>query len=187
MQRDHEHARVVGEDVLRAVAVMDVPVEDADPLEARGERRMRRDRGRVRQAEPHRPRSRSAWWPGGRTAQKTRRRRDPASTSATASHAAPPRAAPRAASPGPPRCRRRASPPAAARSSASRYPAGWTRSSSSARRLPRLALVEPGADGADTCEHRGEAAGRLGMAARRGMVRACGVGTGRERSPMHTC
>ena len=56
VQRDVEDARVVPEDVLRAVAVVDVPVEDRHPLEPMLRlRRAGRDRDVVEQAEAHRP------------------------------------------------------------------------------------------------------------------------------------
>jgi hypothetical protein len=58
MHRQVEHARVVPEDVLRAVAVVDVPVEDRDARGPRGPRRRRGDRDVVDQAEPHRLRDR---------------------------------------------------------------------------------------------------------------------------------
>ena len=55
VQRDVEDGRVVPEDVLRPVAVVDVPVDDRDPLEAElGLRRARRDRDVVEEAEAHR-------------------------------------------------------------------------------------------------------------------------------------
>src|SRR5262249_58626997 len=52
------HHRLVGpEDVLRAIAVMDVKVDDRDALGAVATLRMAgRDRCIVEQAEPHRPR-----------------------------------------------------------------------------------------------------------------------------------
>ena len=50
----YRHARVVVEDVLGAVAVVDVPVDDRHPLTVGGQLRGA-DRGVVEQAEPHRP------------------------------------------------------------------------------------------------------------------------------------
>ena len=55
----HQHALVVGEDVLGAVAVVHVEVDDRDALEAvRLERVHRRDGDVVEDAEAHRPRAR---------------------------------------------------------------------------------------------------------------------------------
>jgi hypothetical protein len=66
---DHQHALVVRDDVLGAVAVVDVEVDDRDALEpAHVERMARGDRDVVEEAEAHR-RRRVAWWPGGRTEQ----------------------------------------------------------------------------------------------------------------------
>ena len=54
-RRDHQHARVAGEDLLGAVAVVDVEVDDRDALEAvRGERVRRADGDVVEETEPHR-------------------------------------------------------------------------------------------------------------------------------------
>jgi hypothetical protein len=50
VQRDVEDARVVPEDGLRSVAVVDVPVDDRDPLRLVGPRR---DRDAVDEAEAH--------------------------------------------------------------------------------------------------------------------------------------
>ena len=52
--RHVQDARVVVEDVLGAVAVVDVPVDDRHPLTVGGQLRGA-DRGVVEQAEPHRP------------------------------------------------------------------------------------------------------------------------------------
>ena len=65
-----EHVAVGGEDRLGAVAVVDVPVEHQHPLGAAA----RRSRGAAATAtllNRQKPiaRSRSAWWPGGRSAQ----------------------------------------------------------------------------------------------------------------------
>ena len=70
-----EHARIVPEDVLGAVAVVDVPVDDRDALGAvRRLRVARRDGGVVEEAEAHRPgRVRR----GGRAGAWPRRRCDP--------------------------------------------------------------------------------------------------------------
>ncbi len=58
-EADHQHALVVGEDVLGAVAVMDVEVDDRDALEAvHVERAARRDGDVVDEAEAHRARAR---------------------------------------------------------------------------------------------------------------------------------
>ena len=55
MERDEEDAVVVAEDRLRAVAVMDVEVDDRDALEPEpGLRGARGDRDVVEHAEPHR-------------------------------------------------------------------------------------------------------------------------------------
>ena len=187
VQRDHEHARVVDEQVLRPVAVVDVPVEDADALDTRwraphASRPRPRSSGRTPSVVPRRRGDRAV----------ARRRRPPARVPRAPlrlpSHAAP--AASRVArnDPAPAQVSASSQPPtAAARSSAARYAAGWTRSSSSARRLARLSLGDTGADGADPRERRGEASGRLGMAAGRGMLRACGVGQDENGHPLHTC
>ncbi len=182
MQRDHEHARVVDEQVLRPVAVMDVPVEDADALDTRGERRMRRDRGRVRQAEPHR-----SCRPGvvtGRSHGAEDRRR------ASLEHRCDAVARRTCGKPGRPERSRtrpgvRVEPATDGRSPLERseirrrvYPLELVRG-----RLARLSLGDTGADGADTRERRGEASGRLGMAAGRGMLRACGVGQDENGHP----
>ena len=55
VQRDEEDRRVVADDVLRPVPVVDVPVEDRDAPEAElGLRPARGDRDRVEEAEAHR-------------------------------------------------------------------------------------------------------------------------------------
>ena len=54
MGRYVEHVRVGPEDLLRAVAVVHVPVDDRDALEASRARVRGRDRHVVEQAEPHR-------------------------------------------------------------------------------------------------------------------------------------
>ena len=55
VERDEEDRRVVADDRLGAVAVVDVPVEDRDPPDAElGLRPARRDRDRVEEAEAHR-------------------------------------------------------------------------------------------------------------------------------------
>ena len=54
MRRDVEDVRVVEERVLGAVSVVDVPVDDRDPLEAARTRVRRCDRDVVEQAEAHR-------------------------------------------------------------------------------------------------------------------------------------
>ena len=83
-----EHARIVPEDVLRAVAVVHVPVDDGDALGAMRLLRMAGGDGDVvEQAEAHGRRF-SAWWPGGRDATKTLSAR-PENTSSTAALAAP--------------------------------------------------------------------------------------------------
>src|SRR5206468_4015756 len=52
----HEHARVAGENVFGAVAVVDIEIDDGDPLDTVGGHRVRRaDRDVVEQAETHRP------------------------------------------------------------------------------------------------------------------------------------
>ena len=57
MDRDVQDVGARGEDVVRAVAVVDVPVEDQHALEpAEPDRMLRGDRDVVEQAEPHRPR-----------------------------------------------------------------------------------------------------------------------------------
>ena len=54
MERDEEHAVVVPEDVLRPVAVVDVPIEDRDALEAElGLREAGGDGDVVEEAEAH--------------------------------------------------------------------------------------------------------------------------------------
>ena len=55
VQRDRQHGRVVEEDLLGAVAVVDVPVDDRHPAEAAlALRPARRDRRVVEEAEAHR-------------------------------------------------------------------------------------------------------------------------------------
>ena len=54
-RRDHQHPRIGGEDVLGAVAVMDVEIDDRHALDAMGGQRVRgADRDVVEQAEAHR-------------------------------------------------------------------------------------------------------------------------------------
>ena len=52
--RNHQHARIVGEDFLGAVPVMNIEIDDSDPLQAVGGKRMRgADRDAVEQTEAH--------------------------------------------------------------------------------------------------------------------------------------
>ena len=86
---DHQHPLVAGDDVLGAVAVVDVEVDDRHPLQAAHVERMpRRDGDVVEEAEAHRLRRGVAWWPGGRTAQKAFST-SPSITASVAATAAP--------------------------------------------------------------------------------------------------
>ena len=90
VDRHVEDGRVVAEDVLRAVAVVDVPVDDRHALEPElGLRRARRDRDVVEEAEPHRAVGRAR---GGPAAGRARSRRSrPPLRSRRRRRAAPPR------------------------------------------------------------------------------------------------
>ncbi len=67
----HQDAFVAGDDVLGAVAVVHVEVDHGHALQAALVQRMaRRHRHVVEEAEAHCRGRASAWWPGGRTAQK---------------------------------------------------------------------------------------------------------------------
>ena len=71
VQRDEEDGRVVPEDRLRPVPVVDVPVDDRDPPDARA--RPARDRAAIATLlKMQKPIAAvgSAWWPGGRTSAK---------------------------------------------------------------------------------------------------------------------
>ena len=65
MGRHVEHAGVVVEDVLGAVAVVDVPVDDGHALAAGGDPRPPPTAALLKRQNPI-ARSRTAWWPGGR-------------------------------------------------------------------------------------------------------------------------
>jgi hypothetical protein len=80
---DEERARLVPQDVLRAVAVMHVEIDHRDAGQAPPFQRMQRADGDVaEEAETH-GRVFSAWWPGGRVATKALVAR-PSSTASTA-------------------------------------------------------------------------------------------------------
>ena len=72
VKRDEEDGVVVPEDLLRSVAVVDVPVDDRDALDQLGLRGPRRDRDVVEEAEAHR---RDAAARGGRADGRARSRR----------------------------------------------------------------------------------------------------------------
>ena len=68
VERDREHARIVVERALRAVAVVDVPVDDRDAREpARAAQVVRGDRDVAEDAEAHALARRARGGPGGRT------------------------------------------------------------------------------------------------------------------------
>ena len=97
----HQHALVAGDDVLGAVAVVHVEVDDRDPLQAVYDERMARRHGHVvEEAEAHRLRR---GWRGGRAGAPRRRRSRPAPTAP--GRWPPPRRRRRAARPA--RCRGR--------------------------------------------------------------------------------
>jgi len=56
MEADIEHPRIIEEDTLRAVPMVDIPVDDGDPVEPRlAGQPSSRDRDIVEEAESHRP------------------------------------------------------------------------------------------------------------------------------------
>ena len=132
VERAEEDAVVVPEDRLRAVAVVDVEVDDRDALEAElALRRARRDRDVVEQAEAHRPVGQRVV---ARAAGRARSRRGAPPRSPCRPRATPPRSSSRCRS-----CRSRATaapPSACTRSTCCGV---WQRrSSSSVARRPSL-------------------------------------------------
>ena len=135
VQRDRQHGRVVAEDRLGAVAVMDVPVEDRDARRAAGELRpARRHRGRVEagrspSAGPPRRGARAA----ARARTRCRCRPPPRPRPPPASRR--PRAARRCRCPARSTPRGRAGSASAARTAPARR--GWRRGRARARRAGR--------------------------------------------------
>ena len=69
MQRAIQHIRTIVEDVLRAVAAVDVPIGDQDAIQVVFRLGIARCDGDVVEQAEALPRSGMAWWPGGRTMQ----------------------------------------------------------------------------------------------------------------------
>ena len=70
MHRDEEHRRVLPEHRLRAVAVVDVPVDDRDPLRRRAFCACRAAIATLLNRQKPIASSCEEWWPGGRTSAK---------------------------------------------------------------------------------------------------------------------